>query len=85
MHSVRTTLAPREVRIPVGDTCLYGDLVLPPGFHGLVLFAHGSGSGRHSARNRQVAQHLQHTGRVLAGNLNAHRQARIGAPVKGQT
>src|SRR5450830_936481 len=27
-----------------------------------VLFAHGSGSGRHSARNRQVAQHLQHAG-----------------------
>ena len=62
MHSVLTTLAPREVRIPAGDTWLYGDLVMPCGFHGLVLFAHGSGSGRHSARNRQVAQHLQHAG-----------------------
>ena len=62
MHSVNTTLAPREVRIPVGDVWLYGDLVMPPGFRGLVLFAHGSGSGRHSARNRQVAQHLQHAG-----------------------
>nr|MDP2192479.1 dienelactone hydrolase family protein [Rhodoferax sp.] len=62
MHSVNTTLAPREVRIPVGDTWLYGDLVMSPGFQGLVLFAHGSGSGRHSARNRQVAQHLQHAG-----------------------
>ena len=62
MHSVLTTLAPDEVRIPFGDTWLYGDLVLPPGFHGLVLFAHGSGSGRHSARNWQVAQHLQHAG-----------------------
>ena len=55
-------LTPREVRIPVDDTWLYGDLVLPPGFRGLVLFAHGSGSGRHSARNRQVAQHLQYAG-----------------------
>ena len=62
MHSADTTLAPREVRIPVGDTWLYGDLVLPPGFRGLVLFAHGSGSGRHSARNRQVARHLQLVG-----------------------
>ena len=62
MPSVNTALAPREVRIPVGDASLYGDLVLPPGFRGLVLFAHGSGSGRHSARNRQVAQHLQHAG-----------------------
>ena len=52
----------REVRIPVGDTWLYGDLAMPPGFQGLVLFAHGSGSGRHSARNRQVAQHLQQAG-----------------------
>ena len=62
MPSVNMTLVPREVRIPVGDAWLYGDLALPPGFRGLVLFAHGSGSGRHSARNRQVAQHLQHAG-----------------------
>lgn len=51
-----------EVRIPAGDAWLYGDLVTPPGFAGLVLFAHGSGSGRHSARNRQVAQRLQQAG-----------------------
>ena len=52
----------REVRISAGDAWLYGDLVTPPGFAGLVLFAHGSGSGRHSARNRQVAQRLQQAG-----------------------
>jgi pimeloyl-ACP methyl ester carboxylesterase len=45
-----------------GDAALYGDLVLPADFCGLVLFAHGSGSGRHSARNRQVAQKLQKAG-----------------------
>lgn len=52
----------REVRMACGDAALYGDLVLPADFSGLVLFAHGSGSGRHSARNRQVAQKLQQAG-----------------------
>lgn len=52
----------REVRIPAGEDWLYGDLVLPTGYVGVVLFAHGSGSGRHSARNRLVAQHLQRAG-----------------------
>ncbi len=52
----------REVRIPCGEAWLYGDLVLPADAQGVVLFAHGSGSGRHSARNRQVAQRLQHAG-----------------------
>jgi dienelactone hydrolase len=50
------------VRIPAGDDWLYGDLALPAGHTGVVLFAHGSGSGRHSARNRLVAQHLQRAG-----------------------
>lgn len=54
--------ANREVRIPAGDAFLYGDLALPAGFAGVVLFAHGSGSGRHSARNRQVARHLNDAG-----------------------
>ena len=51
-----------EVRLPSGDAWLYGDLALPESFSGVVLFAHGSGSGRHSARNRQVAQRLQQRG-----------------------
>lgn len=53
---------PYEVRIPSGDAWLYGDLAIPRGSHGIVLFAHGSGSGRHSARNRRVAQHLRSAG-----------------------
>src|SRR5205085_4621137 len=52
----------QEVRIPAGNAWLYGDLGLPRDARGLVLFAHGSGSGRHSARNRQVAQKLQQAG-----------------------
>ena len=50
----------RWVPIPASDAWLYGDMVLPGGVHGSVLFAHGSGSGRHSVRCRHVAQHLHH-------------------------
>ena len=62
MNTATQASTAREVRIAAGDAWLYGDLVTPPGFAGLVLFAHGSGSGRHSARNRQVAQKLQEAG-----------------------
>jgi len=49
----------REVQIPAGRTMLWGDLVVPGSAGGVVLFAHGSGSSRHSPRNRYVAQVLQ--------------------------
>jgi putative phosphoribosyl transferase len=62
MTAPTNLLTEREVRIPSGDARLYGDLVLPAHFCGIVLFAHGSGSGRHSARNRQVARSLQQAG-----------------------
>jgi putative phosphoribosyl transferase len=42
------------------------DLVVPPGAPGVVLFAHGSGSGRHSPRNRYVASVLQQAGLATA-------------------
>lgn len=41
---------------------LAGSLSIPSGALGVVLFAHGSGSSRHSPRNRQVAETLQNTG-----------------------
>jgi pimeloyl-ACP methyl ester carboxylesterase len=44
--------------IPVGEAALDGELVLPDGATGMVLFAHGSGSGRLSPRNRYVADAL---------------------------
>jgi putative phosphoribosyl transferase len=62
LPSPASPLPGREVRIPSGDDWLYADLALPDGHRGLVLFAHGSGSDRHSARNRQVAQRLQQAG-----------------------
>jgi len=50
------------VRVPSGAVLLEGALRVPPGARGVVLFAHGSGSGRHSPRNRFVADTLVHAG-----------------------
>ncbi|MGB0035978.1 MAG: dienelactone hydrolase family protein [Candidatus Acidiferrales bacterium] len=57
----------REVSIDVEGVTLAGTLVIPKGAKGVVLFAHGSGSSRHSPRNRYVAQILQskHVGTLL--------------------
>ncbi len=51
-----------QVRIPVGAVILDGDLMVPPNARGIVLFAHGSGSSRHSPRNRFVAEFLRQVG-----------------------
>ena len=48
----------RPVVLAVNDIALNGDLSLPPDARGLVIFAHGSGSSRHSIRNRAVAEVL---------------------------
>ncbi|MBS3933439.1 MAG: dienelactone hydrolase family protein [Truepera sp.] len=48
----------REVTVLLKSGRLSGSLALPPGATGLVLFAHGSGSSRHSPRNRFVAERL---------------------------
>ncbi|GAA4432297.1 dienelactone hydrolase family protein [Pontibacter saemangeumensis] len=50
------------VRIDVQGVSLIGDLAIPEGAKGLVIFAHGSGSSRLSKRNRFVAEHLQRSG-----------------------
>lgn len=52
------------VAIPVGPrgAALHGDLTIPVGATGLVAFAHGSGSSRHSSRNRYVARVLNQGG-----------------------
>src|SRR4030095_361889 len=53
----------RAVRIPSAGIALDGDLAVPAEeARGVVLFAHGSGSGRHSPRNRRVAGALQEIG-----------------------
>ena len=48
----------RAVMISTGDAELAGDLTAPEGATGVVAFAHGSGSSRHSPRNREVAERL---------------------------
>jgi putative phosphoribosyl transferase len=48
-----------SVSIPVDGSALEGELVVPSRCFGVVLFAHGSGSGRHSPRNQSVAQTLR--------------------------
>jgi dienelactone hydrolase len=50
------------LQIPAAGVTLEADVVMPDPASGAVLFAHGSGSGRHSPRNRQVAGELQRTG-----------------------
>jgi len=50
------------VSIPCGSVSLAGDLEVPENPGGVVLFAHGSGSSRHSPRNRFVAQTLRDEG-----------------------
>jgi putative phosphoribosyl transferase len=52
----------REVSIHLGNVRLEGTLSLPKDPKGIVLFAHGSGSSRHSPRNRHVAEVLQSHG-----------------------
>ena len=55
-------MAGREVSIEAGKVILQGTLVVPKDASGIVLFAHGSGSSRHSPRNRYVAGVLQAQG-----------------------
>src|SRR5436189_3571578 len=57
-----TTIGEAPVRMNIGRVALEGNLSLPDAAQGVVLFAHGSGSGRHSPRNRFVAQELQAAG-----------------------
>ena len=56
MESDASTTA---IQVPMGDQALQGDLGMPADPHGLVVFAHGSGSSRHSTRNQFVARTLQ--------------------------
>jgi putative phosphoribosyl transferase len=56
------TIQDRLVQVRAGPVVLEGDLALVDGTKGVVLFAHGSGSSRHSARNRSVARTLRDAG-----------------------
>lgn len=52
----------RHVTIAAGNRTIRGDLQVPPQSHSLIIFAHGSGSSRHSARMQFVADYLNKGG-----------------------
>lgn len=52
----------KSVVIKLPEASLHGDLALPENARGLVIFAHGSGSSRHSPRNRFVAERMNEEG-----------------------
>lgn len=58
----RAIIKAREVLIPCGTLRLEGELIIPEQASGVVLFAHGSGSSRHSPRNKFVARTLHNSG-----------------------
>jgi putative phosphoribosyl transferase len=74
----------QSIRVPAAGVVLEADVVVPERAQGLVLFAHGSGSSRHSPRNRYVAGELQDAGlaTVLADLLTPEEEqadARTGS------
>jgi dienelactone hydrolase len=68
------------VLVPTSDATLPGDLVVPSAARAVVLFAHGSGSSRHSPRNRMVAAELRTAGfGTLLMDLLSEREERHDA------
>jgi pimeloyl-ACP methyl ester carboxylesterase len=66
-----------DLVIPVGQVAVAADLRVPDPAYGLVVFAHGSGSSRHSPRNRMVAERLRQRGfgTLLADLLSPDEEA----------
>lgn len=62
MHTQVHQAEVRQVRVEEGHVMMEGEWCIPPGAPGVVLFAHGSGSSRHSPRNKAVARVLQEAG-----------------------
>lgn len=62
MHMKQIRIESAKVTIQAGEVLLEGNLSVPPHSKGIVLFAHGSGSSRHSPRNRFVADELNDAG-----------------------
>jgi pimeloyl-ACP methyl ester carboxylesterase len=62
------------IKIPIDSIALEGELNIPEGAKAIVVFSHGSGSSRHSPRNKFVAQTLQQEGlaTLMFDLLTAH-------------
>ncbi|WP_222919881.1 dienelactone hydrolase family protein [Natrinema sp. SYSU A 869] len=73
--------------IALEDVTLEGELIVPPESSGLVVFAHGSGSSRHSPRNNFVAETLRERGLgtllfdLLTEAEDRHRENRFDIPL----
>lgn len=78
-HVVEHELAETQVTVPTAGVTLEGNLTLPDGARGVVLFAHGSGSSRFSPRNRFVAAALSAPEREASGGRKGDMPA-FGAP-----
>ncbi len=52
----------KEIDIPVDSVSVFGDLIVPDNARAIIVFAHGSGSSRHSSRNKYVAETLREAG-----------------------
>jgi len=76
----RATNEALESQIPAGDVTLSGELNIPRNAAGVVIFAHGSGSSRHSPRNKLVAQTIRDAGLgTLLFDLLTHKEEAIDA------
>src|SRR5207237_4519640 len=62
MKTMSTPIIEQAIRVPLGRASLEGTFRGPEGATAVVLFAHGSGSSRHSPRNRYVAEVMQRAG-----------------------
>jgi len=77
-NNTRPAIQPQPVRIRSGKEILNGDLSVPAKASGLVIFAHGSGSGRKSPRNRYVAKILNdHNLATLLADLLTEKEEEI--------
>jgi dienelactone hydrolase len=62
LNSTKATALSKTRQIPSGEVSLEGELHIPEGATGVVLFAHGSGSSRKSPRNQFVARTIRQAG-----------------------
>lgn len=81
MKSIPTLASPLQIPllpIPLQDGILYGELDMPAGAPGLVLFAHDSGGSRHSPRNHFVARIIREAGMgTLLFDLLTHEEVEV--------
>jgi dienelactone hydrolase len=70
----------QSLQVPVAGVVLEADVAVPEQARGVVVFAHGSGSSRHSPRNRYVASQLREGGlATVLADLLTHEEEQVDA------